>query len=315
MIEDRSGAIGIAADRASVTTPFLDPEMEALAQLANAPNAPSILNSPPTLMRAVLSQLSPQGGPAMVSVHDQRVCGVATRDYRPSQHCRGTILFMHGGGWVTGSLDDYDSFTRLIASITHCRVVSVDYRLAPEHPFPAAVVDVHAVFGALDPDGPLLVAGDSAGGNLAAVLCQLDRDKGKPRIAGQILIYPSVAGRTDGTAMHAFEPPMMKRAEIEAYYDLYVPDRELRRDVRFAPALGQLDNLPPALVITAGADLLAAEGEAYVQALLAAGCDAALHRQEGAIHAYLTLLPQSRAAQATMDRIANFVSGLVSSAS
>ena len=289
----------------------LDPEMEAFAYALIQPNGPTILNSPPGVMRAVLSQLSPVGGAEMAVVTDDEIRGVPVRDYRPLVACRGTILFIHGGGWVVGSLDDYDFFVRLLAARTACRVVSVDYRLAPEHPFPAAVDDVLSVLAGLQPTGPLLVAGDSAGGNLAAVLCQQDRDSGSPKIAGQVLIYPSVAGDVDSEAMQAFDPPMMKRAEIAAYYDLYVPDRAQRRDPRFAPALGRLEGLPPALVVTAGADLLAAEAEAYAEAMAAAACEVALHRQEGALHAYLTLLPQSRAARTTLDRIAAFVDGLL----
>lgn len=182
-----------------------------------------------------------------------------------------------------------------------------DYRLAPEYPFPAAVDDAWAALTGIAPNGPLFVAGDSAGGNLAAVVSQRARDESLPKLAGQILIYPSVAGTVDTPEMHAFVPPMMPRDDITAYYDLYVPDRMNRRDPRFAPALGEVTNLPPAIVITAGADLLAAEAEAYAEALQAAGNDVTLHRQEGALHAYLTLLPDTAASKSTMSEIVGFV--------
>jgi acetyl esterase len=107
--------------------------------------------------------------------------------------------------------------------------------------------------------------------------------------------------------MHAFVPPMMPRDDIAAYYDLYVPDIVDRQDLRFAPASGDLARLPPAIVITAGADLLAAEAEAYADALEAACVDVTLHRQEGALHAYLTLLPDTAASQSTMSEIVGFV--------
>jgi acetyl esterase len=290
-----------------VSTVAIDPEMAGLAEALSAPGLPSITNSPPDVMRAVLSQLSPTGGPDMHSVVDGHVAGVPVRDYRPSGTPRATILLIHGGGWVVGSVADYDSFARIVAARTECRVVSVDYRLAPEHPFPAAVDDVCAVYRSLTSDGPLFVGGDSAGGNLSAVLAQVDRDSGGRRLAGQILIYPSVAGDTDTEAMRAFTPPFMGLEEIRAFYDLYVPDRRQRADLRFAPARGVLGGLAPALVITAGADLLAAEAQDYARALAEAGCDVATHHQDGAPHAYLTLAPASSAADVTLARIARFI--------
>ncbi|WP_225009536.1 alpha/beta hydrolase [Novosphingobium percolationis] len=285
----------------------IDPEMADLAEALSAPGLPSITNSPPDVMRAVLSQVSPTGGPDMHSVADACIAGVSVRDYRPSARPRATILFIHGGGWVVGSVADYDSFARTLAARTGCRVVSVEYRLAPEHPFPAAVEDVCAVYRELSPDGPLFVGGDSAGGNLSAVLAQVDRDSGGGRLAGQILIYPSVAGDTDTEAMRAFAPPFMGLEEISAFYDLYVPDRGQRADPRFAPARGVLVGLVPALVITAGADLLAAEAQDYACALAQAGCDVTTHHQDGAPHAYLTLAPASSAADATLAQIARFI--------
>ena len=243
----------------------------------------------------------------MLSVDDVTLNGVPARDYRPVANPIATIVFYHGGGWTVGSVADYDHFARTLAAATSARVVSVDYRLAPEHPFPAAVDDAWAALTGIAPTGLLFVAGDSAGGNLAAVVAQRARDESAPKLAGQILIYPSVAGTIDTPAMHAFVPPMMPRDDIAAYYDLYVPDIVDRQDPRFAPASGDLSRLPPAIVITAGADLLAAEAEAYADALEAACVDVTLHRQEGALHAYLTLLPDTAASQSTMSEIVGFV--------
>lgn len=285
----------------------IDPEMAPLVAAATIPDAPTIRSAGPAAMRAILSQLSPTGGPAMRSVEDTILNGVPARDYRPVAEPAATILLYHGGGWTVGSVADYDHFARTLAAATSARVVSVDYRLAPEHPFPAATDDAWAALTAIVPDGLLFVAGDSAGGNLAAVVAQRARDENLPKLAGQILIYPSVAGDVDTPAMHAFVPPMMPRDDIAAYYDLYVPDRMNRHDPRFAPALGELSRLPPAIVIAAGADLLAAEAETYANALRAAGSDVTLHRQEGALHAYLTLLPETAASKSTMNKIASFV--------
>lgn len=283
----------------------IDPEMAPLA--GTSPPGPNIRTAGPGPMRAVLAFLSPTGGPEMAAETDYAIGGVAVRDYRPGDAPAGTILLFHGGGWTLGSVAEYDCFARTMAAATGCRVVSAEYRLAPEHPFPAAVEDALTVLNGLTSDGPLFVAGDSAGGNLAAVMAQQARKSGGPALAGQILIYPSVAGDAESEAMHAFAPPMMPREDIAAYYDLYIPDHAQRSDPRFAPLNGRLEDLPPAFVVTASADLLAAEGEQYARALEGAGNDVTLRRQEGALHAYFTLLPDSRAARETMDALAAFV--------
>jgi len=286
----------------------IDPEMAAIAAALAISDAPGITTSDVADMRAMLSALSPQGGPAMAGVADTTIANVPVREYRPVERVDGTILLFHGGGWVLGSIDDYDHFARSLAQMTRCRVLSVGYRLAPEHRFPAAVEDAWSVCSALQGDGPYFVLGDSAGGNLSAVVAQMARDSRAIELAGQILIYPSVAGDADSAAMHAFTPPMMPQADIARYYDLYVPDPAHRRDVRFAPILGDLDGLAPALVITAGADLFAEEGRRYAKALTASGSPATLYEQPGALHAFLTLWPDTRAAKETMVAIGNFIS-------
>lgn len=285
----------------------IDPEMAPLAEAFANPELPSITNSSPEIMRAMLAQMSPGGGPDMHNVVEFDLSGVPARDYWPVPSPKATILFFHGGGWVVGSVRDYDLFARTLAAQTGCRVVSVDYRLAPEHPFPAAVEDAWASLSSLEPTGPLFVAGDSAGGNLSAVLAQIARDHEAPALAGQILIYPSVAGDTDSAAMHAFDPPFMKRADIRAFYDLYVPDIRQRTDPRFAPARGRLGDLAPALVISAGADLLAAEAQDYARAMAKTGVEVWTHHQPGALHGYLTLAIGTTAASETLSRIRNFI--------
>lgn len=287
---------------------YVDPEMAAIADaMANSP-MPSIQDGDIAQMRALLSSLSPRGGEEMASVTDMRVSGVPVREYLAGSAVEGTIILFHGGGWVLGCVEDYDYFARTLAWKTRCRILSVDYRLAPEHRFPSAVEDAWSVVSSVAVDHPLFVLGDSAGGNLAAVTAQMMRDWGTRKLAGQILIYPSVAGDVDSEAMHAFEPPMMPISDIVAFYDLYIPDRDSRRDVRFAPFLGRLDGLAPALVIAAGADLFANEARQYADALADAGVRVTLHEQEGALHAFLTLFPQTSAAQRTLDVICEFIS-------
>lgn len=284
--------------------------MAAIASALAAADGPSILTHDAGVMRAVLSGLSPKGGPEMAMVEDRRVGGVPVRVYTPAATVGGAVILFHGGGWTVGSVADYDHFARSLAELTGRRILSVEYRLAPENPFPAAVEDAWAVVREMEEDGPLFLLGDSAGGNLAAVTAQMARDRGAPRIDGQILIYPSVAGDVDGDAMHAFVPPIMAREEIAAYYDLYVPDRADRFDIRFAPLSGRLDGLPSTLVVTAGRDLLADEGARYADALSRAGVPVTRHEEPAAFHAFLTLFPATQAAGRSRGAIRDFLAGI-----
>ncbi|KEQ52400.1 alpha/beta hydrolase [Sphingobium chlorophenolicum] len=284
-----------------------DPEMAAIKSFLAANGGPGILTADVGMLRAMLSSMSPQGGPDMFAVEDREIGGVPVRVYRPGESVPGTIILYHGGGWVLGSVADYDHFARSLAQRTGCRVVSVEYRLAPENPFPAAVEDAWAVLSAIDADGPLFVMGDSAGGNLSAVVAQMARDQGAPKLDGQILIYPSVAGDADSAAMHAFVPSTMKREEIAAFFDLYVPAPQDRSDIRFAPLLGRLDGLPPALLVVAGDDLAADEGNRYADALAQAGVPVTLHEEPDAFHAFLTLFPDTQAASRSRQAIDAFI--------
>ncbi|AEG51431.1 alpha/beta hydrolase domain-containing protein [Sphingobium chlorophenolicum L-1] len=290
-----------------MTGPAIDPEMDAIAAAMAAGTGPSILSGDVGLIRAVLTQLSPKGGPEMQGVEDREIGGVSVRDYTPFDAVAGAIVLFHGGGWTVGSVDDYDHFARSLAESTRYRVFSVDYRLAPENPFPAAVEDAWNMVRSIEVDGPLFLLGDSAGGNLSAVVAQLARDHGGPAIDGQILIYPSVAGDADSASMNAFVPPVMKREEIAAYYDLYVPSPGDRADIRFAPLSGRLDGLPPALVVTGGQDLFADEATRYADALERAGVPVARHEEPRAFHAYLTLFPNTQAAARSREAIRAFI--------
>lgn len=285
----------------------LDPDLAPLVEALSTPGLPSIRTSTPADLRAMLASLSPPGGRQVERVEDTIVKGVPTREYWPTADPLASICYFHGGGWVLGSVADYDSFARNLAIETGCRVVSVDYRLAPEHRFPAAVDDAWAVATGITPHGPLIVGGDSAGGNLAAVVAQKARDEGSPVISAQILIYPSIQGDITSKAMFQFIPPVMPREDIAAFFDLYIPDLSSRTDPSFAPGKGNLGGLPPALVVTAGLDLLAAEAKDYAAALLDQGSVAVQHHEPGAVHAYLTLAPDSQASVRTVERITAFV--------
>ncbi|WP_321893450.1 alpha/beta hydrolase [Paraburkholderia tropica] len=268
---------------------------------------------------SMLAKLPP--GPAVESVEDCIIAGplggIAARIYRPSSIPKALIVYFHGGGWTVGSLDGWDAALRRLVLASQCAVVSVDYRLAPEHRFPAAVDDAvaatrwalaevesiaHAVV-------PVVVAGDSAGGNLSAVVARILCEEGTHGLAAQILIYPSTDGNINSDYMREFDSPFLTRDEIAWFFDQYVPDDDHRTDPRFAPLHGpRVDGLPPALVLTAECDLLCDEGEAYAARLLSEGVTVRSRRFEGGIHGFFTmdrgLLPHSGQA---MEDIANFL--------
>ena len=193
-------------------------------------------------------------------------------------------VYFHGGGWVLGDIDSHDKGVRAITAAARCLSVSVDYRRAPEHPFPAAAEDCVAALRWVaanaarlggDPER-IAVAGDSAGGNLAAVSALTARDSGGPALAFQLLIYPVVDSDLDGgTYATLGRAPVLDRARMAYFWDSYVPDPARRRDWRCAPLrAANHAGLPPALVIGAGIDPLFGEGAAYAEALRAAGVEA-----------------------------------------
>lgn len=241
---------------------------------------------------------------------------VPVRVYRPVQ--QGTlpvVVFYHGGGWVQGSLDSHDVLCRYLAKKSKAVVVSADYRLAPEHVFPAAVNDAYVVLNWVSAQGRHLdidttriaVAGDSAGGNLAAVVCLMARDRKGPAVLFQALIYPGVDAANLNTESYKMFAKgfMLDKANVERYIGMYIPDAQNRTNPYASPLLAESHaGLPPALVITAGFDVLRDEGEAYAKKLSAAGVPARVVRYPGMIHAFVSaprLLPQ--AGQAT-DEIA-----------
>ncbi len=225
------------------------------------------------------------------------------------------VIFYHGGGWAQGSVDTHDGLCRIIAKKSGAVVVSVEYRLAPEHVYPAAVNDAYAALLWVAAEGKRLkvdpariaVAGDSAGGNLAAVVCLMARDRGGPPIAFQALIYPGVNSAdldTESYKMFA-RGYRLDKSSVEKFIGMYLPDRKDRGAPYASPFLAPSHRrLPPALVITAAFDVLRDEGEAYAKKLAGAGVPARAVRYPGMIHGFVSaprLLPQ--AGQAT-DEIA-----------
>jgi len=210
------------------------------------------------------------------------------------------LIYYHGGGWVLGNLDSHDSVCRDIANAAQCTVISVDYRLAPEAKFPAAADDaiaaaqwIHDNAADLGIDrSRLAVGGDSAGGNLSAVVALHARDNGGPKLKLQVLIYPSVdlSSVYPSYEEHAEQLPLT-RATMDWFVDLYLRGREQdAKDWRASPLhAASLVGLPPAFVITAAMDPLRDEGEAFARALLAAGVPVEVKRFDGQIHGFLTM--------------------------
>jgi len=210
------------------------------------------------------------------------------------------VIFFHGGGWVTGNIDSYDRTCQNISDQTSQTVLAVDYCLAPEHPFPAALLECYAVTqrvlsgnAGVAPERVTLM-GDSAGGNLAAAVSLLAKEAGEPIPGRQILIYPSVASRRDGyPSYHRFgKDYLLTKKRVEDYLALYASKPEDLDDCYLAPILANdLTNQPETLIITADHDVLRDEGEAYGRRLLDAGNEVIVYRLDDALHGMFTLPP------------------------
>ncbi len=234
------------------------------------------------------------------------------RAYIPQQGASRSsagLIYFHGGAGVFGSIDTHDGMCRILANAGACRVISIDYRLAPEHPFPAAVDDSyaatcwlvdHAAELGLDP-ARIAVGGDSHGGTLAAVVCQLARDAGKPRIASQLLICPVVDPGAATESRKTFAQGYFLEASLlEWAVRQYCPRGVDPLDARLSPLrAGSLSGLPPAYVHTAEFDPMRDEGEAYAHALARAGVEVHLVRHPGMIHHFYAMagaIPYARTA-------------------
>lgn len=278
----------------------LDPVVANL--LVQMEGRPPLSSVPPEQARAnptMMSTAYPKG-PELAEVLNLRVkragVDVPVRVYRPSHQPVAHIAFFHGGGWVIGSTDGYDNFLRALAQESNCEITSADYRLAPEHRFPAAVDDSMAVAEwvrerAEAASKPFMLMGDSAGANLAAAVAQLQSANGTQGAALQLLVYPVTDANLDTPSyLENAQGYMLTRDSMAWFWDLYVPDVSQRSDPRASPLrAASLAGLPPALVMTAEFDPLRDEGEAYAQALASAGTPAVSYRYPGMIHGFIAL--------------------------
>lgn len=297
----------VSASLAAPLSGQLHPQVAAhLAQLA-AMDAPPIEALTPEQVRVGFGmQLQMTAGPAtpLAVVRDLAIPGpgaaLGARLYRPSADgVLPGLVFFHGGGWVIGDLDSHDDLCRDLAAQAGCAVLAVDYRLAPEHRFPAAAEDAiaaadwaaaNAASLGIDPVR-LAVGGDSAGGNLAAVAALAARDAGRP-LAAQLLIYPVTdLSHLDGESYRrCAEGYGLTAGAMTWFRDHYLADAAAAQDWRVSPLLaGDLGRLPPALVVTAEFDVLRSEGEAYAKRLADAGVPTQLARYDGMIHGFASM--------------------------
>ena len=295
----------------------LDPSAAALAKIMKEAGRPALDTLPPPDARAQSSAnraaVQPDP-PAMQSVEDMRVPAphgaIPVRVYKPQTLPKAdlapVLVYYHGGGWVICDLDSHDVVCREIATKAGLVVVAVDYRLAPEHKFPAAVDDCIAAtdwvarnaakFG-VDADR-LFVGGDSAGGNLAAVVSMHARDNNGPRVKGQVLVYP-VTDLAMNTASYRDSEAgvLLTHSMMRWFRDHYLTDHKQIDDWRASPLrMANLKGLPPAFVLTCGADPLHDEGEEFARRLKHAGNDVIHADYPGQFHGFLTmgrLLPEA----------------------
>jgi len=297
----------------------LDPHIQPIVDLVNAgatPGAEQSLAERREAYHKLLSALPP--GPDVTSVSEVLIEGpdspIAVRIYRPAAPV-GIVIFFHGGGWTIGDLDTHDEPCREIANQAGATVVSVDYRLAPEAPFPAAIDDSFAAVrwvwanrsDLATADAKIAVCGDSAGGNIAAVMCLMARDAEGPDIAAQLLVYPGVDARmTEFDSLDRNgEGYVLSRDTMEWFSNNYLPNNSDRLDWRASRLLADdLAGLPPALVITAEFDPLHDEGSAYAEALRAAGNDVVHTDYDGMVHIFFQLGPMVPAAAAAVAEVA-----------
>jgi acetyl esterase len=242
---------------------------------------------------------------------------IRLRLYRPDAPGPLPVLvYFFGGGWTLGQIETCDAICRKLTNLVGCLTVAVGYRLAPEHKFPAAVHDCYeavcwlaqrAAELELDPTR-MVVAGDSAGGNLAAAITLLVRDRGGPALAGQLLVYPNTRYGADTPSMQFDDPSLFNRRSVAWYWQHYLDSPAAGDDPLASPLLAaDLSGLPPALVITAEYDPLRDEGEQYAGRLAEAGVPVEQRRYDGVMHGFFSMSGVLDDAEQAMRQAAEFL--------
>ena len=290
----------------------LDPTLvEMLQQMAEAEGPPLNEMSPFEAREMFRAMQAVLPKPDVVSVEDASAGDIPVRIYKVSeQDEQPVVVFFHGGGWVIGDLDTHDGTCRQLAVAADCTVVSVDYRLAPEHPFPAPIDDCYeatrwvadnANFLGIDVN-KLAVAGDSAGGNLSACVCMMAKDGGGPPIRLQLLIYPVTDARMNTESYEVNkEGYMLTRDGMEWFWQHYTGGNHMDNPLASPMLATDLSGLPTACIITAEYDPLRDEGEAYGEALKAAGVSTEIVRYDGMIHGFFGMTDMLEGSRQAMD--------------
>jgi acetyl esterase len=291
----------------------LSPEAARFVEMAMSGGGAALHTMSVDQARAAVTGMLDNPGPSpALQITDYQVAvedgSILVRVVTPDTPPRGVIVYIHGGGFILGTAAEHEPLCRQIAAATSCIVAIADYRLAPEFPFPIPVNDSYgAVKWAAHKFGlPLVVMGDSAGGNLGAAIAQMAKVDGGPKIAAQVLIYP-VTDSAMNTA--SYDDPknqlLLTRETAEWFWDLYVPDKSQRSDPRVAPIrAASLSGLPPAIVVLASHDMLFDEGKAYADRLHAAGVPCELMVAEGEIHGFFVMAGIMPAAKVALQFIA-----------
>jgi len=269
----------------------LDPRVRAVLSVVNLRRPLEAYPPKEARVQARKAQrLAPTPKVDLHAIDDFEAAGLPMRRYQPtsSPATRG-LLYFHGGGFVIGDLDSHDHLCRALAKQTGCELIAVDYRLAPEHPFPAAVEDALAAWEWFreQPFEGHYVGGDSAGGNLAAVICQ--QAEHKP--AAQLLIYPATDRHTHRQSRTSFAEGFLYTVTMSDWFKKhYLPEGIDRRDERISPLFREdLSDQPPAYIVLAGYDILLDEGLAYAEKLEAAGVRATMQLEEALVHGFTSL--------------------------
>ncbi|MGD0076639.1 MAG: alpha/beta hydrolase [Candidatus Binataceae bacterium] len=285
---------------------LLDPQAQNLLDKIAALKGPKIHQLTPLQARQMALMMfgtAPEKIEPVAKVENRSIPGPAgaipIRVYTPSGAGPFPVLvYIHGGGFVICDLDTHDAPCRALTNQARCVTVSVDYRLAPEHKFPAAVEDCYAATKWVSEHAAelnaesnrLAIGGDSAGGNLSAVTTQLARDAGGPKIIFQLLVYPGTDFSRDSPSHKAFTNHFLLPEDIQYFVDHYLPAGADISDPRISPIrASSFAGLPPALIITAEYDPLRDEGEAYGDKLRAAGVPVTITRYEGMIHGFFSM--------------------------
>ncbi|MFN8101423.1 MAG: alpha/beta hydrolase [Mycobacterium sp.] len=292
----------------------LDPQIAGIIEQLDS-GFPAVHTMTGAQARAVIKSrlVAPAEPEPVADVRNDTVDGVPVRIYRPEGSDLPVLVYAHGGGFVFCDLDSHDGLCRALANLVPAVVVSVDYRLAPEHRWPTAAEDVYTVarWAARD-GGRVLIGGDSAGGNLAAVTALMARDRGGPDLTGQVLLYPIIAADFDTESHRLFGRGYYNPTPaLQWYWDQYVPAADDRTHPYASPLRADLRGLPPAVVVAAGCDPLRDEGLAYADALERTGVPTTVLPYDGGIHGFMTM-PMLDLAQRARTEVSRAVAQLVS---